>query len=52
MIIQEGVTVKGKSLREYFETLNHRKAISYFYKLADVSETIRGIDILKLHEIV
>jgi Fic family protein len=52
MILEEGVTVKGKSLREHFETFNHHKAIGYLYQLADASESIRGIDILKLHEIV
>ena len=52
LILEEGVTVKGKSLREHFETFNHHKAISFLYKLADASEPVRGIDILKLHEIV
>jgi hypothetical protein len=27
MVIQEGITIKGKSLREHFETHNHDKAI-------------------------
>ena len=52
MILEEGVTVKGKSLREHFETFNHHKAISFLYQLAAATEPIRGIDILKLHEIV
>jgi Fic family protein len=52
MILEEGVTIKGKSLREHFETFNHHKAISFLYQLAAASEPIRGIDILKLHEIV
>ncbi len=52
MILEEGVTVKGKSLREHFETFNHHKAISFLYQLAAASEPVRGIDILKLHEIV
>ena len=28
MVLQEGITVKGKSLREHFEAKNHEKAIS------------------------
>lgn len=52
LILEEGITVKGKSLREHFETFNHHKAIGYLYQLVDSSTTLRGIDILKLHEIV
>lgn len=52
LILEEGMTVKGKSLREHFETFNHHKAIGYLYQLIDDSTSIRGIDILRLHEIV
>ncbi len=52
LILEEGVTVKGKSLREHFETFNHHKAISHLYHLIDQSNSFRGIDILRLHEIV
>jgi Fic family protein len=52
MIIEEGVTVKGKSLREHFETFNHHKAIGFLYQLVNESKSIRVVDILGLHEIV
>ena len=52
MVIQEGITIKGKSLREHFETHNHDKAIDYLYSLVDESYTLRSIDILSLHELV
>jgi Fic family protein len=52
LILQEGITVKGKSLREHFETFNHDKAINYLYQLVDDSTVIREIDILNLHSIV
>lgn len=52
MILQEGITVKGKSLREHFETFNHNKAIDYLYTLVDKNYVIREIDILNLHSLV
>ncbi|MFC3365832.1 Fic family protein [Pedobacter fastidiosus] len=52
MVLQEGMTVKGKSLREHFEVYNHEKAIDYLYTLVKDSYTIRSIDILSLHGLV
>lgn len=49
MILQEGVTVKGKSLREHFETYNHNKAIDFLYTLINKDYTLREIDVLSLH---
>lgn len=52
MVLQEGITVKGKSLREHFETHNHDKAIDYLYSVINEEYTLRSIDILSLHGIV
>ena len=52
MVLQEGITVKGKSLREHFEAKNHEKAIDYLYTLVDQKYTLRSIDILSLHGLV
>ncbi|WP_333693802.1 Fic family protein [Flavobacterium sp.] len=52
MVLQEGITVKGKSLREHFEAKNHEKAIDYLYSLVHENYTLRSIDILSLHELV
>ena len=52
MVIQEGITIKGKSLREHFETHNHHKAIDYLYSIADENYKLRSIDILSLHGLV
>lgn len=52
MILKEGITVRGKSLREHFEVYNHEKAIDYLYTLVDDNYTLRGIDILNLHGLV
>lgn len=52
MVLQEGITVKGKSLREHFEAKNHEKAINYLYTLVDEKYVLRSIDILSLHGLV
>lgn len=52
MVLQEGITVKGKSLREHFETHNHDKAIDYLYSIINEKYTLRSIDILSLHGLV
>ncbi|MDI5897511.1 Fic family protein [Flavobacterium yafengii] len=52
MVIQEGITIKGKSLREHFETHNHDKAIDYLYSIVNDDYNLRSIDILSLHGLV
>lgn len=52
LILQEGITVKGKSLREHFEVHNHEKAIEYLYEIVNENYTLRSIDILSLHGLV
>lgn len=52
LVIQEGITIKGKSLREHFEAYNHDKAINYLYGLVDEKYRLRAIDILSLHGLV
>ena len=52
MVLQEGITVKGKSLREHFEAHNHDKAIDYLFSIINDDYVLRSIDILSLHALV
>lgn len=52
MVLQEGITVKGKSLREHFEAHNHDKAIDYLFSIVNDNYSLRSIDILSLHGLV
>lgn len=52
MVLQEGITVKGKSLREHFETHNHDKAIDYLFSIVNDDYVLRSIDILSIHGLV
>jgi Fic family protein len=50
LVIQEGITVKGKPLRFHLEAINHPKAIEFIERLAE-ERPIREQDILYLHGI-
>ena len=49
MVLQEGVTVKGKSLREHFEAKNHETALIHLYKLVESKQPLSASTILDLH---
>jgi len=52
MVLQEGVTVKGKSLKEHFEAKNHETAIHKLYKLIHKDYVLNTKDLLELHALV
>jgi Fic family protein len=52
MVIEEGFTIKGKSLREHFEAVNHQDAISFIESLANVGYELSEKDILETHALV
>lgn len=52
MVLQEGITIKGKSLREHFEAKNHEHAIHYLYTLVKPDYIINSHDVLSLHGLV
>jgi len=52
LVIQEGITVRGKSLREHLEARNHPEAIAYIEKLAKKRSAIEQDDILKVHKLL
>ncbi|WP_299103518.1 Fic family protein [uncultured Winogradskyella sp.] len=52
LVLQEGITIKGKSLREHFEAKNHETAIHKLYKLVNEDYVLNAKDILDLHGLV
>jgi len=52
LVIQEGITVGGKSLREHLEARNHPDAIDYVEKLAQKQTPIEQDDILKINALL
>ena len=51
LVLQEGITVRGKSLREHLEARNHPEAITYMEKLAQKRSIIED-DILTVHKLL
>ncbi len=52
MVIQDGMTVGGKSLREHFETHNHHKAIDLLESMVERDTRLDVRDVLSVHEVV
>lgn len=52
MVIEEGFTIKGKSLREHFEAVNHQEAIEFVESLVSDSYILNEKDILNVHNLV
>jgi len=50
LVIREGITIGGKSLRDHLEAKNHPKAIEYVETLID--HPLSEEDILRVHEII
>lgn len=49
MILEEGVTISGKSLREHFEAKNHDTALKHLNALATQETPLESSEILSLH---
>jgi Fic family protein len=52
LVIENGMTIRGKSLREHFEAVNHQEAIEYIHALAQKSTPLRERDVLDTHLLV
>jgi Fic family protein len=52
MVLQEGITVKGKTFKEHLEITNHHDAIEYVEKLAKDKIDFNERDLLKIHELI
>lgn len=52
MVIEEGFTIKGKSLREHFEAVNHQDAIDFVRSLVSDNYILTDADILTVHGLV
>lgn len=49
MILEDGVTISGKSLREHFEAKNHDTALKHLNALATKESPLESSEILSLH---
>jgi len=53
LILNEGITIGGKSMNEHLEAINHKEAISFIEKIANINtKEIRLMDIKNIHHLV
>ncbi len=49
IILNDGMTVKGKPMREHFEVNNHHKALQFLYKLVEEKKRLTAHHVLSIH---
>ncbi len=52
LILEQGITIGGKSLREHFEVINHQEAIKLVESLAGQQEPLTPFYVRQLHALV
>ena len=52
LILETGLTIGGKSLREHFEVINHRDAIDYVESLVSSLERITPFHVRQIHKLI
>jgi len=52
LILETGLTIGGKSLREHFEVINHKEAIEYVEALVAGDEPVTPFHVRQIHKLV
>jgi Fic family protein len=52
LILETGLTIGGKSLREHFEVINHKDAIDFVEHLAQQEESLSAFHVRQIHQLV
>jgi len=52
VILEDGITIGGKTVREHLEAINHKEAINFLELMAKSSDTLHLYDIKKIHKII
>jgi Fic family protein/DNA-binding XRE family transcriptional regulator len=52
LVINEGLTISGKSMREHLEVINHQEAIAYIKDLMQRNASINEREILSIHNLI
>lgn len=52
LIVNEGLTISGKSMREHLEAINHQEAIVYIKHLIDKSTPLNEREVLSIHNLI
>lgn len=52
LVINEGLTISGKSMREHLEAINHNEAIEYVKELVQRKSKLNEREVLVLHNLI
>ena len=52
LVINEGLTISGKSMREHLEAINHQEAIAYIKNLIDKNTSLNEREVLSIHNLI
>ncbi|MDR6762306.1 Fic family protein/plasmid maintenance system antidote protein VapI [Flavobacterium sp. 2755] len=52
MVINEGLTISGKSMREHLEAINHQEAIGFIKDLMSKNNSLNERDLLSIHNLI
>ena len=52
LVVEEGLTISGKSMREHLEAINHQEAIAFIKELAQKEEPLTERVILQIHALI
>ncbi len=52
LVVNEGLTISGKSMREHLEAINHKEAIEYVKHLIDKKSDINEREVLSVHNLI
>ena len=52
LVVNEGLTISGKSMREHLEAINHKEAIEYVKYLVERNSEINEREVLAVHNLI
>ena len=52
LVINEGLTISGKSMREHLEAINHHEAIAYIKHLVEKNASLNEGEVLSIHNLI
>lgn len=52
LVINEGLTISGKSMREHLEAINHQEAIGYIKHLMEKNNSLNEREVLSIHNLI
>ena len=52
VVLENGITIKGKPLKDHLETINHKEAIEYIEELIKANAKLSEYDIKSIHHLI